>query len=120
MAEIAGVDIGAFALPENDTRQQQVTLGEAWDNSFQFYKFGASRRVITIPLRNKTTAVKNSLATALEADANYQVTIDPDSHIDLGAGAGTAITAQWIDSEFNAVKTNHDAWSITLNFVRVV
>ena len=119
MATIAGVDVGAFSLPENDTRRQQRTLGEAWDGSFQFYKFGSSRRVITIPLRHKTTTVKDSLATALEADANYQVSIDPDSHVDLGGGAGTAITAQWIDTEFNAVKVNHDAWDIQLNFIKV-
>ena len=116
---IAGVDVGFASLPENDTRQQRVTLGEAWDGSFQFYKFGSSRRVIPIILRRKTTTLKNSLATALEADANYQVTLDPDSHVDLGAGAGTAITGQWIDAEFNATKVDHDAWDIQMNFVKV-
>ena len=117
--EIAGVDVGFASLPEEDDRQQRRTLGEAWDGSFQFYKFGSSRRVIPIILRRKTTTLKNSLATALEADANYQVTLDPDSHVDLGGGAGTAITGQWIDERFHAVKVGHDAWDIQLNFVKV-
>ena len=119
MATIAGVDVGAFSLPENDTRRQQRTLGEAWDGSFQFYKFGASKRIITIILHGKTTAKKDELATALEADANYQVAIDPDSHVDLGGGAGTAITGQWLDDEFNATKGDHDFWDIIMNFQKV-
>lgn len=118
MATIAGVTV-TFGLPENDGRRQLRSLGQASDGSFKFLKIGASERIISIPLNNLTTSVKNSLITALEADANYIVTIAPDSHVDLGAGSGTSITAQWIDNEWSFVKNTHDSWSGILNFVRV-
>jgi hypothetical protein len=194
MSTIAGITV-TFALPENDTRQQNVSLGQAQDLSWKYFSHSASNRLVTIPLRGLTTALKDSLATALESakaasiaivdggsgysvndvltlaggttavtatvthvtatvvDAvtlltkgsgislgtkattvapaggsactisvetlDRQVTIDPDAHIDLGAGAGVAITAQWIDPEFNFQKGNHDFWSGVLNFMKI-
>ena len=118
MATIAAVTV-TFALPENDTREQNVSLGHAQDLTWKYLKYAASTRRITIPLNGLTTTVKDALATALEADADGCVTIDPDSHVNLGAGAGTAITAQWIDKAFEFTKTNHDSWSGVLNFIRV-
>jgi hypothetical protein len=117
MATIAGVTL-TFALPENDTRRQNTTLGQAQDLTWKFFKHGASDRMISIPLHGLTTTVKDSLATALEADADGNVTIAPDSHVDLGAGAGTSITGQWIDPVFEFAKNIHDSWSGVLNFVR--
>ena len=119
MAQIAGQTV-TFALPENDTRAQNVSVGQAADGSFKFYKFRASDRIISIPLRGLTTSLKDSLASALEADADYTVAIAPDSHVDLGGGAGVSINAKWIDKQFNAIKERHNFWSVTLNFVRVV
>ena len=119
MATIAGVEVGGFALPENDSRQQNVSIGQAADATFQFRKFRTSDRLITIILKRKSTTIKDNLGTALEADADYNVSIDPDSPVDLGGGAGVAINAQWVDKQFNAVKVTHDAWDITLNFVRI-
>lgn len=120
MATIAGRNVGAFRLPENDSRQQNVSVGQAADGSFKFYKFRASDRLITIVLVNKTTTLKNLIGSDLEGDADYTIAIVPDSHVDLGAGAGTSINAKWIDRQFNAVKVTHDSWTITLNFIRVV
>jgi hypothetical protein len=195
MASIAGVTV-TFGLPENDTRQQNASFGQAQDLTWKYVNYGASNRIISIPLHGLTTTIKDALATALEAqkagtiavvaggsgyhvsDAlilaggtypviagvltlsgsavatvsllyrgsgittgtkattvspaggsactiavstlTYQLTIAPDSHVDLGAGAGVSITAQWIDSSFEFTKTTHDAWSGILNFVRVV
>src|SRR3990167_1405863 len=118
MAQIAGQTV-TFGLPENDTRRQNVTLGQAWDGTFKFFKLRASDKFISIPIRGLTTANKESLLDALEADANYQVTIAPDSHVDLGNGAGTSIVAQWIDRETNFQKTTHDFWSGSLSFIYV-
>jgi len=118
MATIAGQTV-TFALPENDTRRQNISVGQAADGSFKFLKFRASDRIIRIPLRNITTSAKDSLLSALEGDADYTVTIVPDSHVDLGAGGGSSITAKWVDQEFNAVKNNHNSWDLVLTFVRV-
>ena len=117
MATIFGVTV-TFALPENDTRQQNTSLGQAQDLTWKFLKFASSNRKIAIPLKGLTTVIKESLATALEADADGNGTIAPDSNIDLGAGAGTSITAQWIDPSFDFTKDNHDSWSGVLNFVK--
>lgn len=116
---ISTVETGAWALPENDTRQQNVSIGQAADGTFHFRKFRASDRIITIILKSKSDTIKDALVTALEADANYNVPLHPDGHIDLGGGDGVEINAQWIDKQFNAVKTKNEAWDITLNFVRV-
>lgn len=118
MATIFGQTV-TFALPENDDREQQVSVGEAWDGTYQFYKYGSSRRNIVIPLRGLTTSAKNSLLTALEGDANYQGTIAPDSHVDLGAGTGTSITAQWVPPFYTATKDKHERWNLVLYFRRV-
>lgn len=117
-ATIAGRTV-TFGLPENDTRRQNVTLGEAWDGTFKFFKLRGSTKFITIPIRGLTTTNKEALLDDLEADANYQVNIVPDSHVDLGNGAGVLIVAQWIDRETNFVKTTHDFWSGSLSFIYV-
>ena len=119
MGTIAGVTI-TFGLPENDTRIQNVSIGQAWDGSWKTVKYRTSDRKITIPLRGLTTTLKNQLVTALESDVDRVVAIAPDSHVDLGAGGGVSINAIWTDLEFNATKTIHDAWNIELNFTRVV
>ncbi len=195
MSTIAGITV-TFGLPENDTRQQNASLGQAQDLTWKYFNYGASSRVISIPLHGLTTVIKDALATALESQkANAitlvaggltynlndilssttgtypvkvkvtaingapgavvglslydkgsgittgtkattgggnnactfsvdsltdQLTIAPDSHIDLGAGAGIPITAQWIDPSFNFTKSSHDAWFGTLTFMRVV
>lgn len=118
MATIAGVTV-TFALPENDTRQQLVTVGQSQDLSWKMFKYGVSNKIISIPIRGLTTTTKESLLDALEADANYQVTIAPDSQVDLGNGAGTSITAQWIDGVVDFKKTNHNFWEGVLNFVYI-
>jgi len=195
MSSIAGVTL-TFGLPENDTRQQNASLGQAQDLTWKYFNFATSSRLISIPLHGLTTTVKDALATALESQkanaitlvaqglgysqydilssttgiypvkakvmsingapgavvsiALYdkgsgittgtkattgggnnactfsvdsltdQLTIAPDSHIDLGAGAGVPVTAQWIDQSFNFTKSSHDAWFGILNFMRVV
>jgi hypothetical protein len=113
---VSGITAG---LPENDTRDQNRSLGQAQDGSWKCLKFGSSKKTIIIPLHNLSTTLKNSLITALEADSDAQGTITPDANIDLGNGVGTAITAQWIDPEFNFTKSNHDSWSGSLTFVYV-
>lgn len=120
MASIAGVTVPTFSLPENDTRKQNVTLGKATDGSFKFYKFRSSDRMITITVSAMTGTVKDALIAALEGDADYNVAIVPPSWVDLGAGAGTSINAQWIDPQFDARKSSHEFWTVTLNFQRVV
>ena len=117
MATIAAITVN-FALPENDERRQNVTIGQSQDGTFKFYKYRTSDRIIVIPLRGLTTAIKDSLISALEADADYTVTIDPDAPVDLGAGSGTAVTAKW-DGVWNFTKTTHDFWQGQLRFTRV-
>ncbi len=118
MATIFGVTV-TFALPENDTRQQNRSIGRAHDGTIKVNKFRGSDRIIVIPLRGLTETVKESLATALEGAANFQGTIAPDSHVNLGAGAGTSITAQWLDNAFDFTKNKHDSWDGTLTFQRL-
>jgi hypothetical protein len=183
-----------FALPENDTRQQNISLGQAQDLSFKYLKYASSSRILSIPLHGLTTTVKDALATALEsqkagtvslvdgglsyavghilttaqgvsvivtsivdvageingislinkgssvttgtkattatppggsgctisiATLTDQLTIVPDSHIDLGNGAGVFIVAQWLDTSFDFTKNNHDSWNGTLTFFKV-
>ena len=117
MATIFGVTC-TFGLPENDTRQQNVSLGQAQDLTWKFLRYAASTRYISIPLHGLTTTVKESLISALEADADHNVVIDPDAHVDLGGGLGVAVNAQWIDPAFEFTKNNHESWSGVLNFVK--
>jgi hypothetical protein len=116
---IATVETGAWALPENDTRRQNVSVGQSASGAVKFYKFRTSDRLFTITLKRKSTSIKDALCTALEADADYKVEVHPADHIDCGGGAGVAIYAEWLDPEFRAVKVSHDAWDITLNFLYV-
>ena len=118
MPTIAGVTTPEFSLPENDTRQQNVTIGKAVDGTFKRLKYRTSDRTTTITLKKMSTAVKDSLGAALEADVDGSVSIAPSAHIDLGSGAGTTITAQWLDPVFDARKTSHEFWTVTLNFQR--
>lgn len=106
-------------MPENDTREQLVTTGQAQDLSWKMFKYGVSNKVISIPLKSLTTTTKESLLDALEADANYQVTIAPDSHVDLGNGAGTSIVAMWVDKIPNFIKNTHNSWDGVLNFIYI-
>jgi hypothetical protein len=117
MATIFGVTV-TFALPENDTRRQNDAHIQASDGTFKYYKYRTSDRILVIPLRGLSTTTKNSLATALEGDADKSGTIAPDSHVDLGGGVGTSVTARWIDPVFDARKTNHEKWDVDLTFVR--
>jgi hypothetical protein len=119
MATIAGVDVGAFALPQEDRRKQNISLGQAADGTFSKRVLRAPDEMFRIILKGKSTSTKNSLRTALEADADGNVSIDPDSGTDLGGGDGTAVNAQWVDPEFVAVKDNYESWTITMNFVRI-
>jgi len=115
MATIAGVTV-TFALPENDTRNQNVIVGEAEDGSNKYFKHRASDKIIVIPIRGLTTTTKESLLDALEADADRVITIVPDSHVDLGNGVGTSITAFWLDTDLDFRKTRHDFWEGSLTF----
>lgn len=116
---ISTVSTGAWGLPEDDTRRQNVSIGQAASGAVKFYKFRASDRTFTIILKSKTGTIKDALATALEGDADYTVLVHPDTHVDVGGGAGVEVNAKWIDPVFRAVKVNHEAWDITLNFLYI-
>jgi hypothetical protein len=118
MATIAGVTV-TFALPENDTRQLSVSMGQSQDLSWQYKKIANPTRIIRIPLRGLTTTIKDNLITALLADADGNVSIDPDAHVNLGNGAGTAVNAQWVDQTVDFKKTTHDFWEGELTFVYI-
>ena len=114
---IFGVDVGFVAFPEEWDSIDRGALGRAGDGSYQYLNFGASRREFTIHLQSKSKALIDSLQAALEGDADHQATIAPDANIDLGAGAGTPITAQWLDRSFNPRRgTAGDAFVVDLRF----
>ena len=92
---IFGVDIGTFVFPDGQSRPQNISVGRATDGSWQFKKFRASDRDLVIAVK-LSTAAKNTLLDALEADANYQGAIVPPSNIDLGGGAGVSVNVQWL------------------------
>ena len=119
MATIAGVTV-TFGLPEDDTREQNDVIARASDGTFKYYKYRTSDRLLSIPISGLTTTQKSALIDALEADADKTVAIDPDAHVDLGGGAGTAINAKWLDPVARFVKGQHEFWSGVLNFARVV
>jgi hypothetical protein len=115
---IAGVSV-IFGLPETDIRNQNITRGQAQDKTWKVYKHAASDKPFTISLHGLTTSVKNSLFTALEADADGLIAIHPPAHVDLGSGVGVEVNAQWIDDTLEFSKSNHDFWSGELHFIYV-
>jgi hypothetical protein len=116
---IAGITVNTFGQPGNDTRIQNVSSGQAQDGSWKFFKIANSDKAIRIPLHGFSTALKDSLSAALEADADGIVTIVPPSHISLGgAGAGVSITAKW-DCVLDWQEDSYESWSTVLNFIRV-
>lgn len=118
--KVAGVDMGGVQLVP-DRRRQNTSVGVAASGTLKFTKFRASDRIVSLRFVNKSTTLKDSLGAALEADADYSVTLDPDTdtHIDLGGGAGVSITAKWIDGEFNATPVTFNSWTIEANFIKV-
>ena len=114
---IAGVETGAWSIHNPDNRQQNKSIGQSASGTVKHIKFRASDRMLTITLSKKSTTIKNSLITALEADADGNVELHPADHVDCGGGAGVAVNAQWMDKAFNAVPVKFDAWDIVLNFL---
>lgn len=113
---IAGVDVGAMTLPEQDGRVLNRSLGIAAGGAMKIKKFRDPDNNITIILLKKTTTVKDNLITALLAAQTTTVVIAPDAHVNLGNGAGGSINAYWMDQQVNAQKASPDAWDITLLF----
>lgn len=117
MASIAGVSVGAFELPEVDGRVLHRSLGVAWSGTMKVKKFRNPSRDIVIHLRAKSDSTVSSLATALLAAQHTTVAIAPDSHVNLGNGAGSTVNAYWIDEDMKTwQKNNHNAWDIRLTF----
>jgi predicted deacylase len=116
MATIAGVTVPAFHLPEEDIAQLNVTRGKSQSGSMMIREFRASDKVFSITMTKVSDSTKASLKTALLAAVTTTVVVDPDAHIDLGNGAGTAVNAYWLDPAWRTPKQNHDAWDITLTF----
>lgn len=113
---IAGQEVGAMALPEEDGRRLNRSVGITASGSVKIKKFRDEDRDILIVLKAKTTSVKDALFTAMAAAQTTTMSVDPDAHVDLGGGAGVAVNAYWIDDAYNATKDSHDAWTITLRF----
>lgn len=120
MATIAGIDVGAFVLPERDRRKQNITVGKAADGTKKRFKYRSSDRLIVITINGKTRATMDALSAALEADADGIVSIDPDLGVNFGGGDGVAVNAMWLDEFFDAVKEKYEKWGATLTFERVV
>jgi hypothetical protein len=120
MATIFGVDCGSWALPENDSRSQNDSLGQAASGAVKGLKFRASDRMVTIILKGKSTTIKNNLGAALEGATARAGQLVPESWIDAGAGVNTTANVVWVDKQFNAVKDNHEFWNITVNFMVTV
>lgn len=117
MATIAGVDCGGMGLPETDGRVLQRSIGTNAAGGLKIKKFRDPDSTFQFTLRGKTTTVKDNLATALLAAQTTTVAITPDSHINLGNGAGTLVNAYWLGPDLNQwVKDAHDAWTIPLIF----
>jgi hypothetical protein len=115
MGYLAGIEC-TYGMPEEDEREQNISLGQATDNSFKFVKFGNSKRILTIPLHGFSTANKELLQTAFEASVTKMFKLIPDDHIDLGGGAGTGVYAQMLDDVIDFQKTNHEKWSGEFTF----
>lgn len=115
MASIAGLSC-TFGMPENDEREQKISLGQAVDGSCKYIKYGKSRKTITIPVRGLSTTDKTTLENYLESSINQMVRLEPDSHIDLGGGKGVPVDAQVLDPELDFQKTNHEYWEGSLTF----
>ena len=118
MASIGTVDVGAFGLPDDEPRMRRTTVGTDAAGGVHALKINTNLRDIAIILRHKTSAVMASLEIFMWANEAVDITITPDAHVDLGNGAGTAITAKWMDGGFNLKKVTHDAWDIVLTFRR--
>jgi hypothetical protein len=117
MATIASVDCGGMGLPETDGRKLQRSIGFDASGGITIKKFRDPDKTFQFTLRGKSTTVKNNLATALLAAQTTTVAITPDSHIDLGNGAGTLVNAYWLGPDLDQwVKDAHDAWTIPLVF----
>ena len=116
MATIAGVDVGGFGLPEQQTRILNRSIGVAASGTVKIKKFRDADLEFMVKLNGKTTTVKNNLYTALAAAQTTTIAIAPDAHIDVGNGAGTTVNACWIDGNYEPSKTTHDFWDIILRF----
>ena len=116
MATIAGVDVGAFGLPEQPVHVLNRSIGVAASGTVKIKKFRDADLEFVIVLNKKTTTLKNSIYTALAAAQTTTVVVDPDSQVDLGNGAGTAVNAYWVDANYEPSKDAHDAWDITMRF----
>lgn len=115
MGSIQGISC-TFGMPENDEREQNISLGQAGDGTWKRVSFGNSRRILDIPLHGFTTADKTSLIDALENSTSKMVTLIPDSHINLGGGYGTGVYAQLLDEVLDFQKTNHERWEGIFTF----
>ena len=116
---IAGVETGPWAYPLPDERERHVSIGQATDGSYKQLSLGPTNRVITITLKGKGSVMMASLGDALDADADGVASLAPETHIDLGGGAGVAVNAQWLDGKFVATPDNYESWSTVLHFVRI-
>ena len=118
MATIGTVDVGAFALPDGQPRIRRASVGTDAVGDVHVVKIGTNLRDLKIILRHKTNAVLAALEAYLWDNETQNITITPDSHVDLGAGTGAAVTGKWMDPDLNPLKVTHDAWDITLTFRR--
>jgi len=116
MATIAGVDVGAWALPEQPRRRLVRSIGFSQGGTVMIEEFRDPDAFFTISLVKKSLTTIELLYTALEAAQDTTVSCDPDAHIDLGAGAGAAVNAYWMDQEWAPTKDAHNSWNLTLTF----
>jgi hypothetical protein len=114
MATIFGVTT-TFAFPEEHTSSQNVSVGRSAAGTFKFLQYRSADRLIPIHLRLISQSTMLALKAALEGATNHQGAIVPDANIDLGNGAGTSVTAQWMDKQF-AASRNDPNWNVDLNF----
>jgi len=113
---IAGVSVGAMALPETPERILQRSIGVAWGGSVKIKKFRDADLEFTINLVSKSTALISSLYTALAAAQATTLVITPDSHVDLGNAVGASVNAYWISNSWTPRKNQHDAWDLQMRF----
>lgn len=119
MATIGTVNVGAFGLPDRQPRTRRTSHGMDAAGGTRMLNLGAKTREIVVILRRKTATVIADLETFLFANETANITITPDSHVDLGAGAGVAITTKWIDARFDPSPFRYQAWDVTLVFRKV-
>lgn len=116
MATIFGISGFIFAYPEQAPSRQNRSIGRATNGDFKFRQYRSPDRYLPIFLRKLTAGQIASLKPALESAIRHQGTIIPDTNVDLGAGAGTPIIAQWIDDTFNPTRDT-PFFDIDLNFI---